>query len=330
VAWLLVFWNSTASSFLLQDITGGVASRKIILTSSKSHYLQNSPENQGNKVLASDLNRISKFRDDATVATSGDVTLVPLSREPLLLQSSFPLLTHEECNILVAHFEKEPSFESTRLLHFVTQKIAELTLSPTHDGEPQCPRYITYEPRHWSLSSDSHPNDILPDGLHVDTNNGKLFRHITALLYLTSSESGATMFPLAVPMAPDLQGSDTHRSAIHASQTLLKNNIHHTLKEKDQVYSTTLLETARHVYHGNSTTTGIRILPQQGHVIVFFNLDRNGSTDPWSWHGGEFLRDQKKALLTFFKEIPLSTFRNQSELGQRAYEAKQRILKKYY
>ena len=31
-------------------------------------------------------------------------------------------------------------------------------------------------------------HDILqPDGLHVDTNNGKLFRHVTAILYLTDS-----------------------------------------------------------------------------------------------------------------------------------------------
>ena len=28
---------------------------------------------------------------------------------------------------------------------------------------------------------------LLPGGLHVDTNNGKLFRHVTAILYLTDS-----------------------------------------------------------------------------------------------------------------------------------------------
>jgi hypothetical protein len=40
-------------------------------------------------------------------------------------------------------------------------------------------------------------NRILPDGLHVDTNNGKYFRYLTVLLYLTNSPA-ATVFPLAI------------------------------------------------------------------------------------------------------------------------------------
>ncbi len=50
------------------------------------------------------------------------------------------------------------------------------------------PRYVKYIPK--LVDKGLFLDALLPDGLHVDTNNGKLFRHITAILYLTTNKDG--------------------------------------------------------------------------------------------------------------------------------------------
>jgi hypothetical protein len=66
------------------------------------------------------------------------------------------------------YFEQGPSEEGHVLLERVRQQIDNLTGCPSHDGEAALPRYVPYLPSRGN-------NVLLPDGLHVDTNNGKHF-----------------------------------------------------------------------------------------------------------------------------------------------------------
>eukprot|EP00956_Cyclotella_meneghiniana_P041622 scaffold232677_cov23-Cyclotella_meneghiniana.AAC.1 len=82
------------------------------------------------------------------------------------------------------------------------------------------------------LLSENFVDELLPDGLHVDTNNGKLFRHVTAILYLTDNVESdfvvgaGTTFPLAVPSSSTV---DSASSSAHAAAcNILSENIHHT------------------------------------------------------------------------------------------------------
>jgi hypothetical protein len=61
------------------------------------------------------------------------------------------------------------------------------------------PRYVRYEPTATEPAVMRDPTRLgaalLPDGLHVDTNNGQLFRHVTAILYLTDAPRRETALP---------------------------------------------------------------------------------------------------------------------------------------
>ncbi len=54
------------------------------------------------------------------------------------------------------------------------------------------PRYVRYDPVIVDEKSMLNPgilrDILLPNGLHINTNNGKLFRHIIAILYLTDND----------------------------------------------------------------------------------------------------------------------------------------------
>jgi hypothetical protein len=89
------------------------------------------------------------------------------------------------------------------------QKELHLLLRERTNDPLVLPRYLTYNHNYSKLTSkknllvsqnECRLDDILPDGLHVDANNSKYFRHWTVLLYLDGCETlGATTFPLAVP-----------------------------------------------------------------------------------------------------------------------------------
>jgi hypothetical protein len=155
----------------------------------------------------------------------------------------------------------------------------------------------------------------------VDTNNGKLFRHITALLYLTNHVNGATTFPLV-----GSQGTKLERIA----QAMLDCGVTHTLAEDTDTQKSRILEQAAHDLYDGKSSVGLRVLPSMGKLCVFCNILQDGKPDPFSLHGGEAGNDEFKALLTFFKEIPLSTFTSRQEFGQQVEESRQYLINRYF
>merc|ERR1712238_222569 len=72
-------------------------------------------------------------------------------------------------------------------------------------------------------TTSSYNNKYYPDGLHMDTNNQCLNRHVTCILYLNDVPEecgGATVFPLARTLPDD--------PVVAASQRLLKQQMSHT------------------------------------------------------------------------------------------------------
>ena len=264
--------------------------------------------------------------------------MVPLSETPLLLlQSSTPIISREGCLLLSRYFDQQSNADENdsayqldkveihsaeTLLRAVHDVIDKFTNCPKHDGEMQMPRYVRYDPVIIDEKSMLHPSifrDILlPDGLHVDTNNGKLFRHITAILYLTDDgfstnevggyfvAGGGTTFPLAVPFGK--KGTGESNKQQDAGKHLLRRGIHHTKGDKSE-YTGLIDNAALNVFnshvvkketvasnerHGNNslietTLTGIRVMPSMGKLIYFHNLDDDGLPDPLSFHCGEEL-----------------------------------------
>lgn len=201
------------------------------------------------------------------------VQLEVISYNPLLLMSTGPVLTSEECQHLICTHEKKALLQTStatttpntteqdeartvEILLELNYLMAQLTNCPHHEGETECPRYISYHAQSVVSTSDlSSPSNLLPDGLHLDINNGKLFRHITALLYLTDNHSsnddfvtfgGATTFPFAIPCFCLPNNKTTTSLPLHATTTttapteectsiescvrLVKRGIYHTSK----------------------------------------------------------------------------------------------------
>jgi hypothetical protein len=154
-----------------------------------------------------------------------------------------------------------------------------------------------------SREHDANPAPHYPDGLHMDTNNQCLFRHVTCILYLndiTEECGGATVFPLARTMPED--------PALAAARRLLDQKLSHTrsrscttlgLEEEAQLIETRV----------GADDTAIRIQPRAGRLLIFFSRDEKGQEDPRTWHAGERIKAQadgtmtEKRILTLFKEV---------------------------
>lgn len=207
--------------------------------------------------------------------------MVPLSQPPLLLlQSSTPIISREGCSLLSEYFDHLKNnyngggdayqFDKTKmsmaekLLCSIHDVIDKVTNCPRHDGEMQIPRYVRYDSaiihgdRSRILNSNGFGDTLLPEGLHVDTNNGQWFRHITAILYLTNNQDefsmdyggenrsdndnwpmldddvfyagGGTTFPLAVPKGM----YECSNNLRNAAESLLGRGIQHTKGDFDE------------------------------------------------------------------------------------------------
>lgn len=174
-------------------------------------------------------------------------------------------------------------------------------------------------------SSLDHANSkgSYPDGLHMDTNNQCLNRHVTCILYLNDVPEecgGATVFPLARTLPND--------PILEASHRLLNHKMSHTrqkvpLSQRNDVAADAhLLETRepRDDYSNDPTmSTAIRIQPKAGRLLVFFSRDSNGHEDPRAWHAGERIKPDEcgrvteKRILTLFKEVHYDTNSNIKE-----------------
>ena len=156
-----------------------------------------------------------------------------------------------------------------------------------------------------------HP--YYPDGLHMDTNNQCLFRHVTCILYLNDVPEecgGATVFPVARAL------SKNKDPALQAAQRLLDHSMSHT--KSREIITLGLEDEARLLESridtncvANPTTgTAIRVQPRAGRLLVFFSRDDQGRPDPRTWHAGERIRPHptdgsvtEKRILTLFKEV---------------------------
>ena len=278
------------------------------------------------------------------------ITLVPISRNPVILRTSAPILkSQEECDAVAAFFEyvaggacsnandkpnsSKPDTElveyGAELFQFAQRTINDLVGGSDNDAESSLPRFLTYDPQDPPIGGLAPSRDeLLPDGLHVDNNNGMHFRYMTVLFYLTSNNAGATTFPLAIPTSHEdnvMEGRDltmTSTAATTATSTnakemevlaqeLIENGIYHTrghsklsddeIEESSQAaIALDIIENAavdlyqRQNPGGQRTSShgrGVRVLPEAGYACVFLNLDESGCPDPLAFHGGENLLD---------------------------------------
>lgn len=303
------------------------------------------------------LDRLSQGTSPGSTVIDSDraIQMTPLSCPPLLLlQSSAPIISNEQCATLIEYFDHISAsgdgtslaldatqiYNALSLLGDVHDIIDRVTNCPRHDGEIQVPRYVRYHPRQINdevrFDSKMLSDVLLPDGCHVDTNNGKLFRHVTAILYLTDNESndcsfgGGTTFPLAKPWVGVDAATDeiTDDALINSATRLLERNIQHTKRDTDQsAYSDgRQIEMAgidtfiRDYTNDAPCNTGLRVMPQAGRLIFFHNINDDGMSDATSFHGGEELisipvnqqsspdAERTKNILVFFKEVPLDSF----------------------
>ena len=156
-----------------------------------------------------------------------------------------------------------------------------------------------------------------PHGLHMDTNNQCLERHVTAILYLNDVPTecgGATVFPIA--------RASPHDPALKASERLLQHQIDHThspalLDDPNLQADAALLESRVGSNFGESphNETAIKIQPKAGRLLVFFSRRNDGTQDPRAWHAGARLLDAtndgneattnttEKRILTLFKQV---------------------------
>lgn len=207
----------------------------------------------GNRTTTTN-HRIRSTKQQHNSVHNSIVTLIPLSKHPMILMSSEPICNEIECQQLIHWFRQKEQLHqeeqqwdddanSSGLLLFqrIQRQIDQLTFCPSYDSEMSYPRYITYEPQQQKQHEEVK---LIPDGLHLDTNNGQLFRHVTVLLYLTTNDimttnqlGGATTFPLAKKLNPSYQ-PDNHKKddcypqhqilAINAATQLVDANVHYT------------------------------------------------------------------------------------------------------
>jgi hypothetical protein len=157
----------------------------------------------------------------------------------------------------------------------------------------------------------------------------------------TCQTSGATTFPLATRLDSH-DRRETLTEAHHAaSHLVLTENTLHTrmLKQLEAVELGHKIEEAALEQYINDnkddnhaspwSRKGIRVVPEAGHCCIFSSLMENGSTNPFSIHGGEALlnEDVAKDAVTFFYEIPISTFSSREELGKEVSKREAAFLK---
>ena len=162
-----------------------------------------------------------------------------------------------------------------------------------------------------------------PEGLHVDINNGSIYRSVTLILYLNDVPvecGGATAFPLAGVEDGDL--------LLEAFTRLLKKGVGHTRGRAPEEGSPSSSNSNNGEYgvllpsqeadallleeqQQTSSRRGVRVAPQAGRLCIFFSRTADGEIDPRSWHAGERLIGQvgddhtvtEKQILTLFKEV---------------------------
>ena len=129
-------------------------------------------------------------------STNKKITLIPLSSNPLLFVSSEPILSKQECQTLsqwcrahAAPGQASLTVSKSMLsdLSPAAQKLTELRRKIQYDllgltddngnDDNVMPRYLHYPEGTEEYTPLMDAPTLLPDGLHVDTNNNMHFRH---------------------------------------------------------------------------------------------------------------------------------------------------------
>jgi hypothetical protein len=371
---VVLLFHLILKTILVSHVADAIAvSRGIRLSSSSRSPVSNSSHRiqlKSTKTKKSTNNKFERGLDDSKNR------LTVLSVDPLLFVSTQPILSPNECNELCCYFESKEQPDSEKengeleppeLLHRLQQTLDRMIARPIGEAPVQ-PRFLKYDPvvsttdsiiREPSSLRFGGPSTLLPDGLHVDVNNGFLFRYLTVLVYLTTSNCSATTFPLAKPLKTkkyyqskeDYSDDPDHR-LYRASQRLLHKRIHHTRfdiqthskktvrREQDLIETNNSMDlldqAAWKLYQTDSelpstdASIGIRVLPRQGYVTAFSGIDSHtGEPHARSWHGAEAGHDPKR-VLTFFYEIPTGTFTSQAEFAQRVQERELAMLQRHW
>lgn len=285
------------------------------------------------------------------------ISLTKQHSDPLLVTSSHAIISPSECKTLIKYCQsklqidfhsgmlcnscdiKPETFEQDLIERnegaMILKEVQQMLLETLglNEWEAVMPRYIYYTNEDCFMDETER---LLPDGLHVDSNNGKLFRHWTVLLYLTSNPySGATVFPLIGNNHMDDDKLSEMQNAIDAAEQLITSGVYHTRME-NMTHAQQALAQKVESYALSSMTHergSTRIVPREGNLCIFSGIRHDGYPHPASFHGGESLLkmrmnnmgDTEKHVLTFFYEVPVGTFSSRVELGMRVKEREEKF-----
>mmetsp|Transcript_22458 Transcript_22458/g.51433 ORF Transcript_22458/g.51433 Transcript_22458/m.51433 type:complete len:349 (-) Transcript_22458:110-1156(-) len=251
-----------------------------------------------------------------TAISNGNArSISPVSRSPLMYVVD-DLLSSQECADAIDGLRPncQPTPEGQAVKKKILQILDDILPGPPDMGR-WLVRYIDYDTIESPEPDAPKAEELLPEGLHVDTNNSHLFRYVTALIYLSGegdAGGGATVFPLALPIG--VREADT--DGLSAARTLLSNNVHHTRWTDAPADLAGILEgeaAKTFVCRGNSSSaSGIRVVPKRGRICLFYTRTaESGEIDPRSYHGPEAVYDsfgKTKTVLTAFREIDRKYF----------------------
>ena len=296
--------------------------------------------------------------------------LQPLSFHPLLFTSAEPILSESQCTTLQSWIQANTSQAQKPLDQTLFQRAIEekeegalilqslqKTIASLLAEEEGCenshvlPRYLTYTSMATPASTTKElgeytVHDLLPDGLHVDTNNAKHFRHWTVLLNLecTYDVLGATNFPLAMPLNHDGDECECDYDGrfpeqIIAEKLIVEQDVQHTrlegATELELEMGSFVENAALDLMLGSKSgeaasrvrNMGVRVMPKRGHICTFSGLKGDGYPNPLSFHGGEAMfKGESKEVLSFFFEVPLDSFLSRKELGEMVRQREERFL----
>ena len=263
-----------------------------------------------------------------------------LSEQPLLLVTDeIPLLSATECRILRDGYRRGKTGAGTdhqHVLQSLQERLDCLLLRDKNDEivEPRFLDYPSDDTTYASLGNEAE--QLLPDGLHVDTNNAYYLRYLTVLVYLSTSDRyRATTFPVIQP--------DVSTAWCAAHELLLEHNQHHTRRNLEEteaaqapVAAQTLEQAAVELFTNSHSSPapdgviqkgrGLRVLPRTGHAVIFSSLTPDGHPDPRTWHGAENVFNDPKQALSLFYECPLERVYCRQDLGAYAQERYQKLL----
>lgn len=94
--------------------------------------------------------------------------------------------------------------------------------------------------------------------------------------------------------------------------------------------------------YNNHQYKGLRVMPEEGHLIYFHNVGGDGMADPTSFHGGEEIAVLSsehdfdlatvghKSILVFFKEIPVEKITGVESFASEVQKARSWTKSTYY